>query len=671
VNNNAVTARLLLCLALTPLAAGAVKPAPVISPASSAPAAVPVAPIVPVAPAAPVVPPALPATPAAASVALPAVSDPVSVAVSAAASSEASVNTSLATPELDEQALASATRPKTFALSGLDSDLTDLLVKNIPNFASNADPVTVTPPLRRKLRSDIAEILATEGYFSPRIRFPRLSQNVEDDVIVVQVDAGERAVVSKVTISFAGALQTLIDSGNKEAKEQRDSLMEKWELPEGEPFRQADWSRSKERVLDALRANKFAAASIRDSQVVIDAQTNKGELFIELDSGPVFIFGETQFAGLLRYPQWLLARFAPPKVGEPYSRSRLLDYQRALQNSSYFSTVTVAIDTDIDKASTAKVEVNVVERRSSDLGFGVGYSTNTGARTEISYRDRNLTNRAWDLRSALRIEQRRQVAYADLYLPPRAAGHIDSFGILGDRQDQSGLRITRAGLGAKRTSTHGSRLEQRLGLNLIGEESQLDGELAEYKKALVTSIGWTWREVDDNFAPRDGKILQLDLAGSLRGVISDQRFFRTSGKYQQWKPIGRRDSMIFRAEYGQVFANSEDGIPEDYLFRTGGSSTVRGYGYQSLGVQNPGGVTGGRVMAVASAEYVHWFKETWGGATFVDVGDAAANWKKFSAKQGAGFGVRYKTPAGPLALDLAYGRQTKRVRLEFSIAIAF
>jgi translocation and assembly module TamA len=76
-------------------------------------------------------------------------------------------------------------------------------------------------------------------------------------------------------------------------------------------------------------------------------------------------------------------------------------------------------------------------------------------------------------------------------------------------------------------------------------------------------------------------------------------------------------------------------------------------------------------MAAASAEYVHWFDRTWGSAVFVDAGDAAESWRDFRIKQSYGAGARYRTPAGPIALDLAYGNQTKKFALDFSIAIAF
>jgi translocation and assembly module TamA len=129
--------------------------------------------------------------------------------------------------------------------------------------------------------------------------------------------------------------------------------------------------------------------------------------------------------------------------------------------------------------------------------------------------------------------------------------------------------------------------------------------------------------------------------------------------------------FILRAEGGYVIAPSPDGIPEDYLFRAGGTASVRGYSYQSLGVNQDDGVVGGRALLTGTAEYVHWLQDTWGIAVFVDEGDAANTFADLKLEQGIGAGVRLKTPAGPIAIDLAYGKEVQKFRLDFSIGIAF
>lgn len=556
-----------------------------------------------------------------------------------------------------------------FRLQAPKAGWSALLQEHIPEFSANADAQSITPDAIRKLRSDIAGILATEGYFSPRLGF----QEAADDTgksMQVEVEPGPRTIIVALDLKLGGVLAQAADAGDARAQQRRTALQRDWALPVGQAFREADWSNAKSQLSESLRADLYAAAAIVDSRAAVDADLHQAALSLELDSGPPFALGEMRVTGLQRYPAWLLQRYRAPQAGEPYSRARLLEFQRALQNSPYFASVAVGIDPDPARADAVPVDVNIVERQARDLGFGVGYSTNTGWRSEVTYRDRNIFERAWDLRSALRIEQRRQLGYADIYLPPRENNVQDSVGILSDRSDLSGLKQNRHALGFKRSSTRG-RLEQRLGLNMMRETIVLEGETPAVNKALVAGIGWTWREVDNVLDPHRGKIYQLDLAASEKLLLSDQRFVRAYARHQRWIPVARHDSILLRAELGVVFSKGDLGIPEDYLFRTGGSTTVRGYGYQSLGIQHATGVTGGRVLATASAEYVHWLQPDWGAAAFVDVGDAAAIWRDLRPRQGMGIGGRYKTPAGPIALDLAYGRQTGKFRLDFSIAIAF
>ena len=88
-------------------------------------------------------------------------------------------------------------------------------------------------------------------------------------------------------------------------------------------------------------------------------------------------------------------------------------------------------------------------------------------------------------------------------------------------------------------------------------------------------------------------------------------------------------------------------------FFTGGAQSVRGYAYQSLGpVDANGEVTGGKYLVVGSIEFEHSFKNKWGVAAFYDVGNAI-NDISDDLKKGTGIGVRWKSPVGPVRIDLA------------------
>ena len=542
----------------------------------------------------------------------------------------------------------------------IEKRITELLKKYVSVFNRSAEALTLAE-LRLKrfsVRKEIAGIVATEGYFSPVISFD-IQAAKDKRTVKIKLELGPVTKVASAQINFSGdAVPVAL----------QQSIQSHWGLPKDAVFRDDDWTRAKNNALDSLTDKSFAAAKISASQALIQDQL--ANLSVDIDSGPVFHFGDLQLNGLHRYKPWLVDRYHPPEKGDIYNRAKLLKFQRDLQNSPYFSSVTVNVDPDPALAAAVPVEVLISERQEYDVGLGAGYSTNTGARGEVSFQDRDFLNDAYDLKSVIRIEQLQQIGYVDVYLPPHMDGYLDSVGVLVNRSDISGLVTSTSSFGAKRVVTEND-IERRLGLSYTYEESTVSGGPEVLAKALVSSIGWTRRKVDSAFAPRQGYIAQLDIGAAAKAVLSDQNFIRLYGKIQYWTPVGSRDVLILRAESGYVIAPSSDGIPEDYLFRAGGTASVRGYSYQSLGVNQNDGVVGGRALATGTVEYVHWVGESWGLAAFVDEGDAAENFKVLRMEQGIGGGVRIKTPAGPIAIDLGYGREVQKFRLDFSVGIAF
>lgn len=516
--------------------------------------------------------------------------------------------------------------------------------------------------LLRRARKEIGEMLATEGYFSPAI------EGAEGDGggFRIVVTPGRRTTISSVDLRFSGDL--IRNEGERPAR--LAALKDAWSLPVGQPFRQADWDVAKQRLLDGLNIKEYAAATIADSHAVIDPETGSASLAVEVDSGPAFRFGLLEVSGLSDYDQSLIERYRPPTPGEPYSQERLLRFQTALQNTAYFSSVAVDIDRNSATPEAAPVRVQLTEAKPRRLGFGFGMSSNTGYRIETSYRDAHFLNNAHNLVSGIRIEQRRQLAYADVFLPPSLSGYLDSVGLLAEHTNISGLQTQRQSVGVVRTIPRGN-IENRFALNYQHEILSPDGSLKSSRNALTANWSWTRRSVDSILNPRDGQVVNLQLGGAAQALLSDRNFGRVYGRYQLFLPAIDRDVIILRAEGGVTVASSRDGVPQDFLFRTGGAQTVRGYAYQSLGVTDGSATVGGRYLAVTSAEYVHWYKGDWGVAAFVDAGNANDERKLFKMNLGYGFGPRWKSPAGPIAVDLAYGQRDHRLRLQFAVAIAF
>jgi translocation and assembly module TamA len=225
-------------------------------------------------------------------------------------------------------------------------------------------------------------------------------------------------------------------------------------------------------------------------------------------------------------------------------------------------------------------------------------------------------------------------------------------------------------VGTKRTRLTG-KIETALEIQYQTEELSTAGISSLQQKALSLNYTWTRRSVDNALYPTSGLMFTAQLGGAARALFSTTDFVRSYAKLVYFYPLTKTGNLILRGEAGAVTAQSRDGVPSDFMFRTGGDQSVRGYAYQSLGVDVADAVLGGRYLGVVSAEYVQWISPLWGAAVFYDTGDAADDPQTFKPVHGYGAGMRWKSPVGPLNLDLAYGREVKKMRLHFSVGIAF
>lgn len=547
-------------------------------------------------------------------------------------------------------AVASSLRAGEVELQAPD-EIVGLLAPYLPEEAGNP----------RRLEGQLSEILATEGYFSPHFEFAEAAGDLH-----LKLDPGPRTTIGQVAIEIDGPL----------AARTRDALITGWRLPVGRPFRQADWNAAKQQVLGELLAVEHAAAKLVDSTAEIDTETRRARLNVHYDAGPRYRFGALRIEGLERYSPELVARYNRSVLpGDPYREDRLHALQTTLQATPYFASVQAALDTeavdeDGDGTISAPVIVKLRERQPHRVGFGAGASSNTGARVEVNYQTPDLFNQAWELNSGLRLEQKRQTAYADVFLPPDAKDRRHSVGFMTDGSDIQGLKTERYAFSAQSVQQRG-RLEQRLSLNWQEERREPDGAQPVISRALAPNVAWTWRQIDNLLDPRRGTALQFQIGGGAKAALSDQNFVRLQGRWQQYVPLGRVDTLSLRAEAGYTLADSRRHIPQDYLFRTGGAGSVRGYAYQSLGIKEGSATVGGRYLAVASAEVTHWLDDSWGIAAFLDAGDAVDDLADARLAVGYGLGARWRSPAGPLGVDLAYGQRTGDIHLHFSLAIPF
>jgi translocation and assembly module TamA len=524
----------------------------------------------------------------------------------------------------------------------------------------------------------VRELTSTEGYFSPLAKAELTNEPGADGKQAVRrvrltVDPGPRTEVASADLGVSGAAAT-------QDRERVEAIRSGWGLPAGQPFRQEDWDKAKNAGLEKLQQKKYAAARIAQSRAEVDAQEHKAELSVQYDSGPAFTLGPLQITGTRRYPESIIRNVNPLGIGEPYDVDRLLALQRQIQSTPYYSNAIVGIDDDPEHPDMAPVKVQVTEYPTQRVRTGVGYGTDTGAQVEGRYSHYNMFDRAYVFDSQLRLEQKRQYGLLSLAMPPDSKSFVNSLNTSYDRTTLEGIDLRSQQASLKRART-GEFYDTAYSLTYYRDElTQEDGATVPANtivtpgkhRALVPGFAWARRNVDNPIFPRRGNLLTLEAGFAVKGVLTDQSFSRLYLRFKQFVPVGRRDVVVLRAELGGVFtAGRASSVPASLLFRAGGSDSVRGYSYQSIGNEQNGTVYPTKYLAVGSSEYQHWFTENWGAAVFYDVGAAADNWNNKTFYNGVGAGARWRSPVGTLNLDLAYGVQKRQIRPHVSLGIAF
>ncbi len=356
--------------------------------------------------------------------------------------------------------------------------------------------------------------------------------------------------------------------------------------------------------------------------------------------------------------------------GSPYSQEQLLRFQQRLQNSGYFASVSVRIDADPAHPRDTPILIDVTERKTQRLALGLGYSTDYGARGQIDYQHVDLFGQALRFNVRTIADFTQQSLFANLYFPTEQGGvrnGVDASVTSTDIQNQA----TRTYSVAAKQQHFDEWRESLTGLQYQWQDVTVSSFPSVQNRALSLNREVVLRDVDNLINPTSGYFASLQVNGATKAILSDQNFLRVYGRGVYFYPISERDSLVFRSEIGVTFAPSTEGVPTDFLYRTGGAQTVRGYAFQSLGVKQGTAVVGGRYLFVGSVEYIRWIIENWGAAAFFDTGNAWDDFTKVNLVRGYGVGVRWRSPVGSLSADVAYGEATNEVRFDFTIGFRF
>lgn len=520
----------------------------------------------------------------------------------------------------------------------------------------------------------VRDLLQTEGYFEPQVGL--VSEPGTPPRVRLRVQPGPRVGIAERRIDFQGALAQALQAGDAQAVQLRQQLQSGSTLAPGQPFRNADWSDLKKQMLVSLRSAGYGAATLGSSSADIDVATQQARLAVVLDSGPLFRAGALDIAGLQRQDETTVRHLAGFGPGAPLTEVRLLEFQERLLQTGLYETAAVSFSPDLEQAEATPVRVRVVEKPLQQATAGLGYSADDGPRTTLEHTHRRPFGWRATAHNKLAWARDSQSWAGDLTSHPDAGFRRRLLGvkISRERSDSDDVVSQSLRIGHSQDTP---RIERLTYLELL-RSRQTDASGVSAAAALSANFEIVWRKLDNPLLPTRGLALSLASAlGQARSASTQGPFGRLYGKAALYWPLGAQWYGQLRGEAGQLFrlGGAELELPDALGFRTGGDDSVRGYGSRTLAPLDASGniMSGSRVLTGGielSRPVSAQLPSVW-GAVFIDAGRAFNHWADYRAARGYGVGVRWRSPIGPLRADLAYGEELRKLRLHFSVGMAF
>lgn len=530
-------------------------------------------------------------------------------------------------------------------ISGVEKPLKDNILLYLSIEQQKEQPLMNEGRLRRlhnKAPQEISQALQPFGYYRPVIEKKISKTSADHWLLSYSIDPGPALHVAHFDFTISGEM------GNDEMFQE---LINNRSLQEGSDFSHVEYEDLKSSLAKIASERGYFDARFIEHRVEINLDAYEVRIFLNFDSGIRYHFGEVLIEQNIIDTE-LLQRYIPFEQGTPYTIDQLIELQQALNDSYYFQSVEVSPGKSQTGSNEIPITVKLTPRKRHRFLFGVGYGTDTGARASFRWEMPRVNKHGHRFDTDAKVSEIGYSLVAHYRVPilnPRTDQLIYSTGIVHETTDTSDTTLRTIGASLKRK--HGNWRET-VSLNYQDEDFIIANDSGD-SILLIPSASWS-RTWGDNFIiATDGLRLDIGVSGASKQLISDADFAQLQGGIKSIHALNQRNRFILRGQTGGTNTEEFHKLPTTIRFFAGGAQSVRGYAYRSLGpVNEDGEVIGGKYLLVGSAEFEHSFGNKWSVAAFYDVGNAINSIDDDLAK-GAGFGFRWKSPVGPVRVDLA------------------
>ncbi|MCG7564005.1 autotransporter assembly complex family protein [Pseudoalteromonas sp. McH1-42] len=536
------------------------------------------------------------------------------------------------------------------------AELTDEARDNVIRFMASYVGKPFTPRRTKLINKDVTKALQALGYYRHTLS---VVFDPQTRGVALHLDPGTPLSWHKVEISLQGVedetLRSRLIAGAIQA---------------GEQVRHDQYEATKAQIESLLLELGYFDFQWQKKQLTVEPELQQVSATLVLSAGPRYRFGALRLSSESKAIDFARA-LSPFQPGELYAADKLSEYNLTLNETPYFQSVRVYPLLKARQEGEVPIRVELVDKPANSYEVGGGYSTELGAKARFKWSKPWITDGGHSMTSDLNVSQRQQDISA-AYTIPMSDPNSDVFRVLGGYQLQDDLT---EGVDTKTWNIQVQRQWLTSGnwvrtafLKREHETSEQDGEVLK-TEMLIPGISYAKKQTLGGMLPYWGneRLISVELASD--SVISSTSLLKVRWRNAWLRNLEQRHFFLTRLEVGAIVADDIAAVPFNMRFFAGGDQSVRGFAYQSVAPRDADGkLLGGKYLATASAEYNYQLLPNWRVALFVDSGTATDDFKEKWAL-GAGFGLRYLTPVGPIRLDHAWGlsKDSKSTRLSIVI----
>jgi translocation and assembly module TamA len=452
------------------------------------------------------------------------------------------------------------------------------------------------------------------------------------------------------------------------------AAVNQFKLAPGDPAVAEPVLQARATLLNALQEEGYALAKV-DPPVAVEVPAEHAlDVSFHVQPGARVDLGPIAITGLKRVNERYVRRRLLLHQGELFRPSKIEAARQDLASVGVFSGIKISAAKTLDAHGELPLRIDVSERKRHAVTVNIAYSTDLGGSAGVTWSDRNLLGNAEQLNltgdiTGLGGSASKGVGYLAKaqFLKPDFYHRDQTFEFDIEALKQSLDSYDQTALIAGPVLTRKLSKQWSVSLGLTGTQERIlqEGVSRDYTLAALPITGRfdntdTPTPLDD---PLHGirALLIANPTESLSGQSSTFVILQAQAStYFDLAHLGiskpGKTVLAFRGLVGSAQGASDFQLPPDQRFYGGGSATVRGYRYQSIGPQfadqNP---IGGTSIDAATIELRQRIWGNIGAAVFVDAGQVSTRSAPFGGRleEGGGIGLRYYTPIGPLRVDIA------------------